>query len=96
MMKPKSWDEQRSTDLPAILMLPLIIFASSTAGFIYGIIPGALKAYLGANELVSTLMLNVIATYYCGITRSYPEFLFFMGMFLLITGIVAGRLAKED
>ena len=25
-------------------------------------IPGALKAYLGANELVSTLMLNVIAT----------------------------------
>lgn len=50
------------TSLPAILMLPLIILASSTAGFIYGLIPGALKAYLGANELVSTLMLNVIAT----------------------------------
>lgn len=50
------------TTLPAILMLPLIILASSTAGFLYGLIPGALKAYLGANELVSTLMLNVIAT----------------------------------
>ena len=27
---------------------------------------------------------NIIATYYCGITRSYPEFLFFMGLFLLV------------
>ena len=50
------------SSLPAILLLPIIIFASSTAGFLYGLIPGALKAYLGANELVSTLMLNVIAT----------------------------------
>lgn len=50
------------TSLPAILLLPVIILASSTAGFLYGLIPGALKAYLGANELVSTLMLNVIAT----------------------------------
>lgn len=41
-------------------------------------------------------ILNVIATYYCGITRSYPEFLFFMGMFLLIAGIIAGRLVKEE
>lgn len=49
------------TSLPIILMLPLVILASSTAGFLYGLIPGALKAYLGANELVSTLMLNVIA-----------------------------------
>ena len=45
-----------------MLLIPIIILASGTAGFIYGLIPGALKAYLGANELVSTLMLNVIAT----------------------------------
>jgi len=50
------------TSLPAILLLPIIMLASSTAGFLYGLIPGALKAYLGANELVATLMLNVIAT----------------------------------
>jgi general nucleoside transport system permease protein len=49
------------TSLPIILMIPVIILASSTAGFLYGLIPGALKAYLGANELVSTLMLNMIA-----------------------------------
>jgi len=38
----------------------------------------------------------IISTYYCGITRSYPEFLFFMGLFLLIAGIIAGRITKDD
>ncbi len=51
-----------SPHIPGIILIPFIILASGTAGFIYGLIPGALKAYLGANELVSTLMLNVIAT----------------------------------
>ncbi|MDH5346151.1 MAG: hypothetical protein OEW59_10335, partial [Gammaproteobacteria bacterium] len=35
---------------------------------------------------------NAAATYYCGITRSYPEYLFFMALFLLVSGIIAGRL----
>ncbi len=51
-----------SPHIPGVLLIPVIILASGAAGFIYGLIPGALKAYLGANELVSTLMLNVIAT----------------------------------
>ena len=51
-----------SPHIPGILLIPVIVLASGTAGFLYGLIPGALKAYLGANELVSTLMLNVIAT----------------------------------
>ncbi len=50
------------TNVPGVILIPFIILASATAGFIYGLIPGALKAYLNANELVSTLMLNVIAT----------------------------------
>ena len=41
-------------------------------------------------------LLNAAAGYYCGITRSYPEFLFFMGIFLLIAGIVAGRITKAE
>ena len=51
-----------SPHVPAVILIPFIILASGTAGFIYGLVPGALKAYLGANELVSTLMLNMIAT----------------------------------
>jgi hypothetical protein len=38
----------------------------------------------------------MVASYYCGITRSYPEFLFFMGLFLLIAGIIAGRITKAE
>lgn len=37
---------------------------------------------------------NFLATYYCGITRNYPEFLFFMGLSLLIAGIIAGRMSR--
>jgi CDP-diacylglycerol--serine O-phosphatidyltransferase len=38
---------------------------------------------------------TIITTYYCGITRSFPEFLFFMGIFILIAGIIAGRISKR-
>lgn len=37
----------------------------------------------------------VVSTYYCGITRSYPEYLFSMGLFLLVAGIIAGRISKR-
>jgi CDP-diacylglycerol--serine O-phosphatidyltransferase len=37
---------------------------------------------------------NALATYYCGITRSFPEYLFFMALFLLVSGMIAGRLSK--
>jgi simple sugar transport system permease protein len=50
------------SNLPGYLLMPLIILSSMTAGFLYGLLPGAFKAYLGANELVSTLMLNAVAT----------------------------------
>ncbi len=39
---------------------------------------------------------TVVATYYCGITRSYPEFLFLMGLFLIVAGIIAGRITKIE
>lgn len=48
-------------DLPMVILVPLALLSAATAGFLWGLLPGALKAYLGANELVSTLMLNTIA-----------------------------------
>ncbi len=47
--------------LPAGVLIPLAVIAAGTAGFLWGLLPGALRAYLDANELVSTLMLNEIA-----------------------------------
>jgi len=47
--------------LPAILRIPLALLVSMLSGFLWGWIPGFLKAKLNANEIVSTLMLNAIA-----------------------------------
>lgn len=48
-------------NLPMPILVPIALLSAATAGFLWGLIPGVLKAYLGANELVSTLMLNTIA-----------------------------------
>ena len=41
--------------------IPLGILAAMLAGAVWGFIPGIAKAKLGANEIVSSLMLNYIA-----------------------------------
>ncbi|EHI9241247.1 ABC transporter permease [Vibrio vulnificus] len=48
-------------DGPSFFVIPLALIAAATVGFLWGLIPGYLKAYLNANEIVSTLMLNAIA-----------------------------------
>jgi len=37
----------------------------------------------------------ILGIYYCGITRSYPEYLLGMGFFLMIAGIIAGRITRD-
>jgi CDP-diacylglycerol--serine O-phosphatidyltransferase len=55
------------------------------------------KAKVRASKAMNAFQgVNVIITYYCGITRSYPEFLFAMGLVLLVGGIIAGRIVKFD
>lgn len=44
-----------------ILAIPAAILAGALAGAAWGFIPGALKAWTGAHEVVTTIMLNVIA-----------------------------------
>ena len=39
---------------------------------------------------------NLALIFYCGITRSFPEYLFGIGVVLLIGGIVAGRIMKAN
>ncbi len=41
-------------------------------------------------------IVNAVFSIYCGVTRSFPEYLFFMGIFLLIAGIIAGRISKAE
>lgn len=46
--------------LPPVLAILVPIACGMAAGFLLGLIPGAMKAYLNANEIVSTLMINAI------------------------------------
>lgn len=47
--------------LPGVILTPLAFMAAVLAGFAWGWLPGIMKAKAGANEIVTTLMLNVIA-----------------------------------
>lgn len=46
--------------LPPILAIVVPTLAAMVAGFLVGLLPGVMKAYLNANEIVSTLMINAI------------------------------------
>ncbi|WP_211194991.1 ABC transporter permease [Halorhabdus amylolytica] len=45
-----------------LLLIPFGLLVGAIVGGLYGAIPGALKAYADANEVITTIMLNTIAT----------------------------------
>lgn len=47
--------------LPTVLHLPLALIAAAIAGGVWGAIPGALRAFTGAHEVITTIMLNYLA-----------------------------------
>ncbi len=47
--------------LPALILIPICILVGALAGAVWGGIPGVLKARLGVNEILSTIMMNQIA-----------------------------------
>lgn len=50
-------------DLPAILLLPIVVCGGTLAGAIWGYIAGFLKAKYNVHEVVVTIMLNYTAMY---------------------------------
>jgi len=48
-------------NLPAIIHIPLALFAGMLGGAIWGFIPGWLKAKTGGHEVINTIMMNYIA-----------------------------------
>jgi simple sugar transport system permease protein len=58
--------------MPALLHVLLVGLAGFAFGAFYGAIPGAARAYRGANEIVSTIMLNYIAIYFISFLVTGP------------------------
>jgi len=47
--------------LPGVAAIPIVLLAGALGGGVWGALAGFLKARFGANEVIATLMLNVIA-----------------------------------
>lgn len=48
-------------DLPPFILIPIVLIIGFLGGAIWGAIPGALKAYFNVSEILSTIMLNIVA-----------------------------------
>jgi general nucleoside transport system permease protein len=48
---------------PSAFALPLAVLAALAGGAAWALLPGLMKAYLNADEIVTTLMLNFVATF---------------------------------
>lgn len=55
------WAGFAITGLPAIIHIPLALMAGFLGGALWGFVPGLLKAYTGAHEVITTIMMNFIA-----------------------------------
>ncbi|MHB1317389.1 MAG: ABC transporter permease [Anaerolineae bacterium] len=52
--------------LPVYIHLPLALCAGFIGGALWGAIPGALKVWRGAHEVITTIMLNYVASLFIG------------------------------
>jgi simple sugar transport system permease protein len=48
-------------DLPGPVLIPVLLLAGAVGGGIWGAFAGVLKAYFNVNEILSTIMLNIVA-----------------------------------
>ena len=48
-------------EAPSLVLIPAMVAAALLGGGAWGLIPGALRAFLGANEIITSLMLNYVA-----------------------------------
>lgn len=79
--------------LPLHLYLPILMFVLALLMISRLRFP---KAKIRKSKLFNSFQaVNILVIYYCGITRSWPEYLLVMAIILLISGIIAGRITRD-
>lgn len=79
--------------LPLHLYLPVLLFVLAILMVSRLRFP---KATMRKSVLINAFqVLNIALIVYCGVFRVWPEYLFGIGMFLLIAGIIAGRVTRD-
>jgi simple sugar transport system permease protein len=56
-----SWVPLAFPHLPAAVMIPAMMITAMLAGGLWALLPAIPRAYLGVNEIITTLMLNYVA-----------------------------------
>ena len=86
--------DEMSTSMPLHLYLPILLFVLAILMVSRIRFP---KAVMRKSKLINAFqVVNIIAILYCGIFRVFPEYLFGIGVFVLIAGIIAGRITRES
>ena len=86
--------DEVSTALPLRLYLPILMF-------ILGILMVSKirfpKATMRKSKIINAFQIvNIALIFICGVFRIYPEYLFGIGVFLLIAGVIAGRITRDQ
>jgi CDP-diacylglycerol--serine O-phosphatidyltransferase len=85
--------EELVASLPLNLYLPVLLFVLAILMVSRLYFP---KATVRDNWFMNAFQfVNIALIFYCGITRSFPEFLFAIGVTIMIGGIIAGRIQRN-
>ena len=85
--------EELADSLPLHLYLPVLMFVLSILMISRLRFPKAKRRK--SNFINGFQFVAIAGIYYCGITRTNPEYLLGMAIFLLIAGIIAGRITRD-
>ena len=81
-----------AASLPLQLYLPVLAFVLAILMISRVRFP---KATLRDSTLINVFQIvNIALIFYCGITRSFPEYLLSIGIVLIVGGIIAGRISR--
>ncbi len=86
--------EELAESLPLHLHLPVLMFVLAILMISRLRFPKAKRRKNNVLNVAQAIMIAGI--YYCGITRTHPEYLLGVGIFLLIAGIIAGRITRNS
>ena len=88
------YHEELAISLPLKLYFPVLLFVLAILMISRVRFP---KARMRKNNFINAFQIvNIALIFYCGITRSFPEYLFGIGVVLIIGGIIAGRISKPE
>jgi len=87
------YHQDTSSVLPLHLYLPIVMFVLAILMISRLRFP---KAVVRKSMLINIFQFaNIAAIFVCGVLRVFPEYLFSIGVFLLVAGIIAGRITRD-